>query len=586
MPDNSALLIWEKIQPVPTSTDLDEALRGEVHDPLWLLARQWQLGEFKAEDAGMAAYAHVVTISTPIQRFAGAGAPTAPVAYQLQEQPLNALVEQLRPAFDLTLRMEAGRRWRNMLVAAGKAQAWEVFRQNPLLQFKMPALTYASITTDQVAQSYEPYEQMLAAVGNSRMVDGAALYQELKNHQASDFLPQPDPVVNETATRWIGWVNEHLKMEVSPDKTSWDASRLEYRATTAALQADGTAVSLQLPEHNGQLMDSFSWEQTSAPGALNQGLDPARIVVHRNTFIPTPVTFPAMPRARWWEFEDSTIDLGNLQARKTDLGLLLLAEFGLIYSNDWLLTPLTLPAGHLARVRSLRVTDVFGVQSNIPAATQNNNWELFQLTTPAAPQPRGWLYLPPVAHHYLESAPVEEIRFLRDEMANVVWGVEMTIPSGLGEGIEGRGAALRLEEWLAQLAGKAAPAGSPALPDIGAPFRYSIGSTVPPHWIPFIPLRPAANSAQIVFRRAAMPRFLESFAPTRIRPRTTILGSTTGNQKHYDIQEEEIPASGISLRQVWRRARWFDGRTITWLAREKSIGRYTDSSGLQFDQLE
>jgi hypothetical protein len=585
MPESSALLIWEKIQPVPTSTDLAEALRGEIHDPLWLLARQWQLGEFKAEDAGMAAYAHVVAQTTPVQRFMGAGQPEAAVAYRPEEQPLNALAEQVRPAFDLTLRLEAGRHWRQLLTAAGKTQAWELFRQNPLLHFKMPALAYESLTPDQAPLSYEPYEQMLAAVGNGRMVDGAALYKELQSRPASDFLPQPDPVVNETGDRWLRWVNEHLKMGLTPEKGGWDASRLEYRATTAAALPDASDACLQMPEYNGQLMDSFSWERSGGQGALTQNLDPALATVHRHTFIPSPVTFPAMPRARWWEFEDSTIDLGNLEARKTDLGLLVLSEFGLLYSNDWLLTPLPLPAGHLAQVRNIRVTDVFGVQSSVPAAAQNNSWELFQLTSPSVPLPKGWLYLPPVAQHYLEGPQLEEIRFLRDEMANLVWGVEMTIPNGMGEGTDGRTAAFRLEEWLARLAGNGAAAGTP-LPDIGAPFKYRIGSTVPPHWIPFIPMRPEAGSPQIVFRRAAMPRFVAPFAPTRIRPRTDVLRSTTGDQKHYDIREEEIPATGIAVRQKWRRARWFDGRTITWLAREKSIGRYTESSGLQFDQVE
>jgi hypothetical protein len=582
MADNSALLVWEKILPVPTSNDLAESLRAEVHDPLWLLARQWQLGEFKAEDAGMAAYAHVVTQSTPVQKFMGAG---PPVVYQPQEQPLNALTEQVRPAFDLSLRLEAGRHWRQLLLAAGKAQAWEAFRANPLLHFKIPTLSYESITADLMPLSDESYEQMLAALGNGRMVDGAKLYQELQSRPASDFLPQPDAQVNETARQWIEWVNGHLQMGLAPEKSSWDASRLEYRATTAAALPGGTAAYLQLPEYNGQVMDSFSWQQTGEQTALQQNLDPALITVHRKTFIPTPVSFPAMPRARWWEFEDSTIDLSNLQARKTDLGLLLLSEFGLLYSNDWLLLPLTLPVGHLAQIRNIRVTDVFGVQSTIRATAQTNQWELFQLTTPAVPLPKGWLYLPPVAQHYLESPNIEEIHFLRDEMANLVWGVEMTVPNGLGEGTEGRGAAQRVEAWLAQLAGKAVPTEKPALPDIAAPFKYSVGSTVPSHWIPFIPYRPEATSAEIVFRRAAMPRFVAPLAPTRIRPRTTILRSTTGGQQHYDIQEEEIPATGIAVRQVWRRARWFDGRTVTWLAREKSIGRRIDSSGLQFDQV-
>lgn len=170
-------------------------------------------------------------------------------------------------------------------------------------------------------------------------------------------------------------------------------------------------------------------------------------------------------------------------------------------------------------------------------------------------------------------------------MANMAWGVEMIVPDGLGTGMEGPGAALRLENCLAELSGRPATAASPELPDQAAPFRYSIGSTVPPHWIPFIPFRPLAHSPQTVLRRANMPRFLPPFAPTRIRPRTSILSSITDSQRHYDLQEEEIPTSGITLRQLWRRARWFDGRTITWLARQKSIGRHTKSSGLQFDQL-
>ena len=34
--------------------DLTDALRFRVHDPLWMLSRQWQLGEFKGNNAGSA----------------------------------------------------------------------------------------------------------------------------------------------------------------------------------------------------------------------------------------------------------------------------------------------------------------------------------------------------------------------------------------------------------------------------------------------------------------------------------------------------------------------------------------------------
>jgi hypothetical protein len=584
MADSNALLVWEKIQPVPESEDIAEALRCEIHDPLWLLARQWQMGEFKAEDAGMAAFSHMITVSTPIQRFLPAGA-TEASAYSLEEQPLNAKVEKTAPFFSLAFRFEAGRMWKKMLEKAGKPQAWKSFLQNPLLLFKVPELEFQPDNIDLSLYGYEQYEQMIAALGSGRMVDGAVLFKELQTRKASDFLTATDAVVNETGNQWKEWIKSRLGISIKPSNGSWDASRLEYRASTAvALPADSVAC-VQMPEYNGQAMDSFSWEHANVDEQLKKDLKATLISIKQHAFIPTPVSFPGMPRARWWEFEDSTLDLSNIQAKKTELGLLLLAEFGLVFSNDWLLVPLPLAAGNLTQVRSMRITDVFGVQSYVKASQQDNNWELFQITTPSMPLPKGWLYLPPVSNQFIESAPIEEIQFIRDEMANTIWGVETTVPNGLGEGIEGRSAAQRTENWSKELAGINSEDDDEELDDIGVPLKYVIGNTVPPNWIPFIPLRPDASSAEIVFRRGAMPRITKGKPTTRIRPKTNVLRSTTDVKGRYDIQEEEIPATGLTIREVWRRARWFDGRTITWLAREKVIGRHFDSSGLQFDEV-
>ena len=38
------------VQPDPVIDD--RALRAEVRDPLWMLTRQWQMGEFQGDDAG------------------------------------------------------------------------------------------------------------------------------------------------------------------------------------------------------------------------------------------------------------------------------------------------------------------------------------------------------------------------------------------------------------------------------------------------------------------------------------------------------------------------------------------------------
>ena len=37
---------WNRLEPYGRTLDLEGGLRAEVHDPLWMLGRQWQLGEF------------------------------------------------------------------------------------------------------------------------------------------------------------------------------------------------------------------------------------------------------------------------------------------------------------------------------------------------------------------------------------------------------------------------------------------------------------------------------------------------------------------------------------------------------------
>ena len=57
---------------VELSTDcpeLQDGLQARMHDPLWLLARQWQFGEFKGEDTGSPAAAQVVIESAPLSRY-------------------------------------------------------------------------------------------------------------------------------------------------------------------------------------------------------------------------------------------------------------------------------------------------------------------------------------------------------------------------------------------------------------------------------------------------------------------------------------------------------------------------------------
>ena len=80
-----------------------------------------------------------------------------------------------------------------------------------------------------------------------------------------------------------------------------------------------------------------------------------------------------MPNARWWEFEDETMDLGAADAGPSDVARLALLEFGLVYGNDFFAIPLQLPIGTLTRITSLVVTDTFGMRLEIEPAAQRSH---------------------------------------------------------------------------------------------------------------------------------------------------------------------------------------------------------------------
>ena len=43
---------WHRVDGIPRAHQFDRALRAELRDALWMLTRQWQMGEFQGDDAG------------------------------------------------------------------------------------------------------------------------------------------------------------------------------------------------------------------------------------------------------------------------------------------------------------------------------------------------------------------------------------------------------------------------------------------------------------------------------------------------------------------------------------------------------
>ena len=63
------ITLWNRLEGRPRATNFERALRAEVRDPLWMLCRQWQVGEFQGDDAGSPVEARVQLATTRLRRY-------------------------------------------------------------------------------------------------------------------------------------------------------------------------------------------------------------------------------------------------------------------------------------------------------------------------------------------------------------------------------------------------------------------------------------------------------------------------------------------------------------------------------------
>jgi hypothetical protein len=444
--------------------------------------------------------------------------------------------------------------------------------------------------------------QTFAAL-QGRAVDGgrllAAIRSETKDYAAWLQEAVPDPDVQEEiralAEEFVEWFHRVYCLPDEADDPAWAESYLEYQFACAAPadEAGKTQTVLVAEQYHRGHLDWYSFDiDAGAQLRDKQGANvrPSTLIVEEPiSFLPTAIGFGGMPNLRWWEFEDRKTDFGNIQPSTSELATLMLAEFGLTYGNDWSLIPYDLEVGSLCQVLGVVVTDVFGIRTLIrPAADTSRQerecWGMYYLTTTAGGVDTR-LFLPPATPKMLESAPLERVILARDEMANMVWGIEHTIPNPAGGGVDGFEATGDLERYFLSLAGEAE---EPQTVETDAKIRYRLGTRVPENWIPFISVHEPGSNRDIRLQRAAMPRLIPGTPAQPVEPRGAVLrpGLDEEPEQPYFIHEEEVPRAGAIVTRTYQRTRWWDGKVYTWLGRRKQTGRGQGSSGLAFDQIE
>lgn len=181
---------------------------------------------------------------------------------------------------------------------------------------------------------------------------------------------------------WLDWLGD-LAVEGSAKGASpyWNPQRLEYSFALGA-QGDGAPVRLAADEYTDGRLDWHSFELGAAANAPAAKREAFNITPKRPP-LPTAARYPGMPADRY-----------------------------------------------------------FGVTMPIPQA----GWNMFEMSLQAnAPVQRmpDALYLCP-ALDTLQGPPLEHVVLMRDEMANMVWGIEKRVQGSSGEPIDRKFESTRL----------------------------------------------------------------------------------------------------------------------------------------------
>jgi hypothetical protein len=501
-----------------------QALAAGVADGLWGLTRQWQLGEFNGADAGSPAWIEVDTTTRRLTEWR-AGSASGPIDSGIPLE--NAIGERL--PFDLTTRIELGQMFESMLREANQDVSIGMFRA---------AYPVAAATADEEASGDVELLRLRALLAG-RAIDGGALYQA-----ALTWGTGTDPI-SLLMRLYIRVVADYFGGEPAALSPAWNPKQLDYQFDVSAGNAAGFEVR---PGNDSEVTwEAFSSSEftSAADGAPEHD---------RITLLPAAVRQRRLPSGPWWNFDHAASDIGAIDAERRDLAKLVLMDVLLAPGDDWYVIPIEQKIGTVMHLDAVCVRDVFGLLTIVPpAAGDQGPWSMF---TTSGPSSALGLLLPAgsaAANQY--GQPLEEVRFVRDDVMNMVWAIEETIEGGTGQPLNA----------YDRVALRADADSSPAPSRYGESMPlYLLRTATPEQRIPFVP---AARGGDAVL--------LE-----RVGNGTTSIVAAAAA-----IAEEELRRTGLRIRRVPTRCRGAHGETLLRIAYVKDVSARRDSPAPRFDAL-
>ena len=586
--------------------DVTDAMRFRIYDPLWMLSRQWQLGEFRGNDAGTAMKVSCNLRQTKLSGF----------VYKDQEEPVEPVVESIDREVTPLVKVESAIYFLDILPDYVSSSDYDKIvqwvrndRRFALENDVLEQFTEGSIQEDEVkafTSSRNTRLMKFAKAFKGKIFDGDKLFCFLTS--ASDTSPVP----RDLALDYSNWYERrYYAIHHSP---KWDPKSLGHHFSVTS-----PARSFEARNYSG---GNVSWHTFDASGQTDSGKYEEEKKV---ASLPTLATYASAPNKRLWQFEDRKVFMGNSTGMQAK-GNVAVMQYATMYGNDWMLCPIDVQVGRYIDVSDITVQDTFGISRKISrragdndagAKTFGQKWQMYT-NAPLEPDDtsshssNGFLF-PPTLTKIIEGEPLEEVSLLRDEMANMVWGVENRVEDGCGSSMDASLLASEVGQFVeesyekevekARLSVDLTPDGRAVMTsDREADYKYKLMTSVPFNWIPFVPQHiktPDEKGKYSVFlggrqtalRRGKMPCYFNGdYRP--VRPLTSILKTNFKKKSDgslgevpYFIDEEQVQGVGTRIVKNCQRARWIGGKTYTWMGYSKQIKNTQGVSGLEFDNL-
>lgn len=535
---------WTRLEPVSTTGDPKPGLEARVHDPLWLMGRQWQLGEFHGEDAGTPLAVRVVTNTVAVDRWSAGFDGTAELLQGdlleswVEREPADGSAPGLRPRAESAAALLAA------LDDAGLSAHRSAFADSCPLD--MTAGPHADLDV--------AWGRMVRLLGGRGLAD-AELVAAAIEAAAPDLPPWLVPADDAEADAlhavidpWLAWYRAEVS-SLAGGSDAWVGNRFEYHFRIGA----GEQV-LAAPLHSGGDVDWHTFDVADGPFDPAPEPETERMV---HALLASPLRYPGMPADRLWEMEDAQVNLGVVEAEPWDLARLLVSEFALTYGNDWLVVPIDVPFGSLVSIESVTYRTTFGeryVVRPTDEVSPDGRWRMW-----AIPGLDG-LLVPPGAVAVQDGPAYEAVLFLRDEMANLAWAVERSVPGPSG-----------FARDRARENDEPTPIAKGPVPR--AQLDYLLQTGVPGRWIPYLPKQSGYRAVDL--QQGRMP----DAAGNPVAPLGRLLNDPTVRL----VPDAEIPREGLFVRRHPSMTRRSDGTYLRWTTRRISVGRGEGASNLAFD---